>query len=117
VGGELVRKTINIIILSILILIIASGSYFIYGHLTGRHSDNDIMHKIVEKITGKKNDCQENLRMLQAAADKFKADNGKYPLQIEMIVDKYVKEIPKCPGGNGYSIDDKGIVYEDPEKR
>lgn len=111
------RKTINIIILSILILIIASGSYFIYGHLTGRHSDNDIVHKLVEKITGKKNSCEENVKMLQAAADKYKEVNGNYPLQIEVLVDKYVKEIPKCPGGNGYSIDAEGIVYEDPEKR
>ncbi|KNY28087.1 hypothetical protein [Pseudobacteroides cellulosolvens] len=111
------RKTINVAIIFILVVITAAGSYFIYGHLTGRHSDNDIMHKLVEKITGKKNDCQENVKMLQAAANKYRAENGRYPLQIEMLSGKYVKEIPKCPGGNGYSIDAEGIVFEDPEKR
>lgn len=110
-------KNLYILVSLLLIIVIFTGSYFIYGHLTDKHSDDNFMHKFAEKITGKENVCQKNVKMLQSAADKYKADNGRYPTEIEMLVGKYVKEIPRCPGGNGYSIDPQGIVYEDSQKR
>lgn len=105
-------KIRNIVFLAV-IGVIAFGAYFAYGHLNNKHSEHNILHQAAEKVTGKGNECQDNLKMLQAAADKYKSDNGKYPSKIQELVSKYVKEIPKCPGGNGYSIDENGKVFED----
>ena len=101
------------IFIAVIVLVVTFGAYFVYGHMNNKHTQHNVLHQAVEKVTGKGNECQDNLKMLQAAAEKYKSVNGRYPADIQELVSKYVKEIPKCPGGNGYSIDDQGKVFED----
>jgi len=113
-------KPIAIALAIILVLVIAFGGFFIFKHFSGSHSIGNSTHSTLDSSSQEKhspdssrNECQENLNLLQSAADKFKADKGSYPSKITELVDKYVKEIPKCPGGNGYSLDKDGKVFED----
>jgi hypothetical protein len=106
-------KLKNIVIVSLLSAIFVFGAIFIYGHFSNSHSDDNVLHKFTEKLTGKKNVCQDNLNLLQTAVDKYKSDNGKYPSNINELKGKYIKQVPKCPGGNGYSINSSGKVFED----
>lgn len=106
-------KLKNIVIISLLSAIIIFGTIFIYGHFSNRHSDDSVLHKFTEKLTGKKNVCQDNINSLQTAVDQYKFDTGKYPSYIYELKGKYIKQIPKCPGGNGYSLDSNGKVFED----
>ncbi|MFZ5986455.1 MAG: hypothetical protein ACOYWZ_04925 [Bacillota bacterium] len=94
-------KLLTIIIASVLVVSLG-GFFFLTRSAQEEHSPDS-----------GNNICQENINMLQEAVDKYKADMGTYPSKISDLVDKYVKEIPKCPGGNGYSIDKDGKVFED----
>lgn len=109
-------KFLKISLILLAVLITVSGIYLFYGHFTNQHSDNNMSHQVLEKVLGETNECRENLKTLQKAADKYKADNGMYPKEIEELLGKYVKKMPRCPGGNGYSIDAQGVVFEDPNK-
>ena len=47
---------------------------------------------------GKKKVQAQNLATLRDAIDKFRADHGKYPAQLQEVVDKrYLREIPLDP--------------------
>lgn len=47
---------------------------------------------------GKEKVQAQNLATLRDALDKFRADQGKYPAQLQEIVDKrYLREIPMDP--------------------
>jgi hypothetical protein len=106
-------KLKNTVIVSLLSAIIVFGAIFIYGHFSNNHSDNNVLHKFTEKLTGKKNVCRDNINSLQAAVNRYKSDNSEYPSNIDELKGNYIKKIPKCPGGNGYSIDSDGKVFED----
>ena len=49
-------------------------------------------------------DCERNLKKLQDALERFYVDNqGVYPVSLEKLLPKYLKEIPACPSsGNAY---------------
>lgn len=49
-------------------------------------------------------DCEKNLKKLQDALERFYVDNqGVYPVSLEKLLPKYLKEIPTCPSlGNTY---------------
>ncbi|MCX7709127.1 MAG: hypothetical protein N2484_04690 [Clostridia bacterium] len=108
-----------ILILSVFTLIIASASAYIYYHMRFSHSNSadhaaQAVHQVASVHEGKKDPCQENQKLLQAKADQFKAVTGSYPPKLSLLVEmKYIPELPKCPGGNGYSIDQDGNVFED----
>ncbi|MCX7746563.1 MAG: hypothetical protein N2645_06705 [Clostridia bacterium] len=113
-------KPLTLAIVFISVFVIALGGFYIFRHFTGSHSPNDASHGTPDASLqethapdGGKNECAENINMLQTAVDKFKADKGTYPSKITELADRYVKEIPTCPGGNGYSIDKDGRVFED----
>lgn len=61
--------------------------------------------------------CAENVAYLQKGVDNYKEALGQYPSDVQQLLDSadgkgpFVQEIPECPSGNIYIIDN-GLVKE-----
>lgn len=61
--------------------------------------------------------CKNNLGIISTACEKYAGNNNSsYPKNLEMLVGKYLKELPKCPRNSKmnyyYEKNDKGcIIY------
>ena len=51
--------------------------------------------------------CQSNLRTIDGAISQYQADGGDVSTlkNVDQLVPTYIKEVPKCPSGGEYSID------------
>ena len=51
--------------------------------------------------------CQSNLRTIDGAISQYQADGGDVSTltDVGQLVPTYIKEVPKCPSGGTYSID------------
>lgn len=67
------------------------------------------------------NDCGENVAYLQGGVNKYKEAVGEYPADVQQLLTSkdgkgpFVEEVPKCPTGNQYVIEN-GTVKEAPKQ-
>lgn len=66
-------------------------------------------------------DCPENVAYLQDGVNKYKSAFNDYPSNVELLLASkdgkgpFVEEVPLCPSGNIYVIEN-GTVKEAPPK-
>ena len=66
----------------------------------------------VDKANANANIASENVNLIQAAAERYRFDNGSHATTITALVTAgYLPQLPKAPDTTGtYTIDGNGIV-------
>ncbi|MEQ8169542.1 MAG: hypothetical protein ABRQ38_11640 [Candidatus Eremiobacterota bacterium] len=91
------RRTVLYIFLDILIIGIIS--YFMLPWSAGIH---DSMYGPLMNQQWEWN-CRRNIQAVAESLEKYKEENGKYPVDLKCLEDNYIKNLPLCPHSNrGY---------------
>jgi len=60
----------------------------------------------VARTTIREGACKANLKTLENMVEHYKAENDKYPPDLDTLVsDGYLKRVPTCPAGGAYGYD------------
>jgi len=60
--------------------------------------------------------CHANQRLLIGQLEQFRLDKGTYPMENgtidleQLVVEKYLQSVPKCPKGAAYAVSSSGDV-------